>query len=81
MYTPINLQEVTDRVQGLSPPRVPMSARLPRPWDRQMGFVLLVISALVSAACVALWLYGHATIALCVFIASVVSLSLAVRLL
>ncbi len=81
MYVPINLQEVTDRVRGLSPPRVPMAARLPKPWDRLLGLVLMTLSASVSVLCLGLWIDGYTTMSTRLFVGAVIGLALAVRLL
>jgi hypothetical protein len=75
------MQAITDRVLGLTMPRVPMGARLPRPWDRRMGMILLIISALVTVACLILWAFGDTTAALRLFGGTVLALAIALRLL
>ena len=81
MQTTMDLREVTDRVLGLSPPRVPMPARMPRRLDQPLGLVLLLVSALGSAVSLGLWANGHGGLACRVFGGTILLLALALRML
>ena len=77
----VNLREITDRVLGLSPPRVLIPARLPRRTHQGVGLILLLLSALAMAASLGLWIGGHGGLALRIFGGTVLLLALSLRLL
>jgi len=81
MRTSVDLREVTDRVLGLSLPRVRRPARRFRRTEGPIAVILLLISALTTAAGLALWAGGHGLSALQVFGGTILLLALALRLL
>ena len=81
MLTNLDLSAVTDRVLGLSAPRIAPFARLPGRSDRPLGPILLLFSALASATGLGLWAAGHGDWAARVVGAAVLLLVLTLRLL
>ena len=81
MRTSVDLREVTDRVLGLSLPRVARRARRFRRTDGPTAFILLLISGLITVASLVLWAEGHGDWALRTFIGTTLLLGVALRLL
>ena len=81
MHTTADLREITDRVLGLSLPRVPAPARAPRRLDKPAGLALLLLSASASTASITLWAAGHGGWALRLIGAAILMLTGALRLL